>query len=256
MLADLADEQRSLDELVASLDYADWDRMTPAEPWTIRDQISHLAFFDQQAALAAADGDAFIAEINRAFADGADAYMRRHLDHGRSLTPDRLLAWWRDARLELANAFGSVAPDQRIPWYGPPMRARSSAVARMMETWAHGLDVADALDVVRPPTVRLFHIAELGVKTFRFSFENRGLTVPEDRVAVELSGPDGSTRVWNTDATDRITGDVEEFCQVVAQRRHVDDTELRVFGTVARAWMENAQIFAGPPGPGRSPGGG
>ena len=31
------------------------------------------------------------------------------------------------------------------PWYGPSMSARSFVTARLMETWAHGMDVADAL---------------------------------------------------------------------------------------------------------------
>lgn len=39
-------------------------------------------------------------------------------------------------------------PDgERIAWFGPPMSATSMATARMMETWAHGLDVVEALGV-------------------------------------------------------------------------------------------------------------
>jgi uncharacterized protein (TIGR03084 family) len=254
VLADLAAEHDSLDALVAPLESHDWDRMTPAEPWMIRDQISHLAFFDEQAALSASDGEAFMAAVNEAFAEGVDAYMNRHIEQGRAMTPNALLDWWRTARHDLLVAFAATDPDQRLPWYGPPMKARSSAVARLMETWAHGLDVADALGVRREPTNRLFHIAELGVKTFRFSFENRSLEAPDTRVRVELQGPDGAVRVWNPEATeDRITGPVEEFCQVVAQRRHVDDTDLVVEGPIARRWMDLAQVFAGPPGPGRQP---
>jgi hypothetical protein len=40
---------------------------------------------------------------------------------------------------------------------------------------------------------------------------------------------------------------------VVTQRRHVADTALDVRGPVAAQWMQIAQAFAGPPGPGRSP---
>jgi uncharacterized protein (TIGR03084 family) len=133
------------------------------------------------------------------------------------------------------------------------MKTRSSAVARLMETWAHGVDVADALGVVREPTVRLFHVAELGVKTFRFSFQNRGLEVPEERVRVELTGPGGEARTWNEGSVSSVTGPVEDFCLVVAQRRHLTDTALQVRGPVAEAWMTRAQVFAGPPGPGRAP---
>jgi hypothetical protein len=72
---------------------------------------------------------------------------------------------------------------------------------------------------------------------------------------VALRGPSGTIRVWNDDAVDSVTGPVEDFCLVVAQRRHVDDTALVVEGPVAARWMELAQVFAGPPGPGRAPAG-
>jgi uncharacterized protein (TIGR03084 family) len=98
----------------------------------------------------------------------------------------------------------------------------------------------------------LFHVAELGVKTFRFSFQNRGLAVPEGRARVSLVGPSGEVRTWNEDATDAVSGAVEDFCLVVAQRRNLADTALEVDGPIAEAWMTNAQVFAGPPGPGRS----
>jgi uncharacterized protein (TIGR03084 family) len=113
--------------------------------------------------------------------------------------------------------------------------------------------VADAVGVTRSPTVRLFHIAELGIKTFSWSFLNRGLPVPGERVRVALRGPSGSTRVWNDPMTNSVTGPVDEFCLVVTQRRNYLDTTLVVEGDVARTWMEIAQAFAGPPGPGRNP---
>ena len=45
---------------------------------------------------------------------------------------------------------------------------------------------------------------------------------------------------------DSVTGPAEDFCLVVTQRRHVDDTRLAVRGPLAREWMECAQAFAGP----------
>jgi uncharacterized protein (TIGR03084 family) len=128
------------------------------------------------------------------------------------------------------------------------MRARSSVVARLMETWAHGTDVADALGTSLPVTDRLFHVADLGVRTFSWSFTNRGLDVPEERVRVALRGPSGTTRIWNDEENASITGPVEDFCLVVVQRRNLADTHLVMEGGLARRWMEIAQVFAGPPG--------
>jgi uncharacterized protein (TIGR03084 family) len=229
--------------------------VTPSEPWTIRDQVSHLAFFEEQAALAAHDADGFGASLAAIFDQGLDAYMATGLDRGRAMSPEEVLDWWRRVRRATVDALRRHHPDDRLPWYGPPMRAASSAVARLMETWAHGQDVLDALDMVRGPTDRLFRVAELGVKTFRFGFENRGLETPDRKVRVALRGPGGTVRVWNDDCTDSVTGPVEEFCLVVAHRRNVADTHLVIEGAIARRWMEVAQVFAGPPGPGRPPAG-
>jgi uncharacterized protein (TIGR03084 family) len=249
LLADLAAETEALVTLIANLEPAGWETMTPAEPWTVRDQIGHLAYFDQQAALAASDPDAFADQVNRDIealtGDVAELHRRRGLDGPNTL------AWWLKSRRELIDAFSDLDPDRRLPWYGPAMRARSSVVARLMETWAHGTDVADALGTSLPVTDRLFRVADLGVRTFSWSFTNRGLDVPEERVRVALRGPSGTTRIWNDEENASITGPVEDFCLVVVQRRNLADTHLVMEGGLARRWMEIAQVFAGPPGPGR-----
>jgi uncharacterized protein (TIGR03084 family) len=249
VLADLAEETTVLRELVADLDEAGWATMTPSEPWTISDQVGHLAYFDEQAALAVVDPAEFSAGVNRdaevLAGDVARLHRRRRLDGADTL------AWWISARHQLFEAFAGVDPEVRVPWYGPPMRARSAIVARLMETWAHGIDVADALGSALPVTDRLFDIADLGVRTFSWSYRLRGLEVPDDRVRVALRGISGTMKIWNNESSASITGPVEEFCLVVAQRRNVADTHLVLEGGLARQWMEIAQVFAGPPGRGR-----
>ncbi len=252
LLEDLEDEHAALDRMVASLEANAWEVVTPSEPWTVHDQISHLAFFDEQAALSATDPDRFVEQLNRELTDGIESFLDRHLARGRAMAPEELLRWWRSVRREMVSAFRMRQADERLPWYGPQMKARSAAAARLMETWAHGRDVADALGAVQVPTERLGHIGELGVKTFSWSFLNRGLVVPPERVRVELIGPTGRRWRWNETSEQAVTGPLEDFCLVVCQRRHVDDTALVIEGPTARHWMEIAQVFAGPPGPGRS----
>jgi uncharacterized protein (TIGR03084 family) len=253
LIDDLRAEQEDLDRLLAGLDEPSWDIVTPAEPWTIRDTVSHLAFFDEKETQAISDPEAFANEINERLTAGIDSYMAVGIDRGRSMTAPQVLDWWRTARAAELKAFAGVDPDAQLPWYGPPMKAPSAVIARLMETWAHGHDVAEAVGITRTPTDRLFHIAELGVKTFSWSYLNRGLEVPVERVRVALHGPSGNTRVWNEAMSESIAGPVDEFCLVVAQRRNYRDTALVIEGDVARSWMEVAQIFAGPPGPGRPP---
>jgi uncharacterized protein (TIGR03084 family) len=145
-------------------------------------------------------------------------------------------------------------PSTRLPWYGPPMSAASSVTARLMETWAHGQDIADALGVTRQPTTRLRHVAHLGVATREFSFRLRGLPVPAAPVRVELTAPDGAIWAWGpADAPERVAGSAVDFCLLVTQRRHQADTGLLTSGRAAAEWLAIAQAFAGPPGPGRQP---
>lgn len=251
--ADLGAEHRALDEIVAALDEASWDAATPAEPWTVRDQISHLAFFDELATAAARDADEFVSGMTTAAQD-VDAFMNGPLEKGRATDPSDVLRWWRAARAGMLAAFETLDEGRRIPWYGPPMSPASFMTARLMETWAHGQDVADALGIEREPTTRLRHVAHIGVRARRFSYSTRGLDAPAEPVGVDLRGPNGERWAWDAGATEVVRGDALDFCLVVTQRRHVDDTSLEVVGPHAREWMSIAQAYAGPPGTGRAPG--
>lgn len=249
---DLEAEHEDLDALVAPLGDEQWSQATPSPGWAIRDQISHLWFFDQRAKMAITDPDAFAADVTWLLAHGGtDA----SIEPGRSLPPAALLDQWRADRRSLIDVAAEVDPAARIAWYGPPMAARSFITARLMETWAHGQDVADALGVTRPPTSRLRHVAHIGVRARPFSYAVRGLTLPAAEVTVRLAGPDGDEWQWGPDgADDLVSGPALDFCLVVTQRRHLADTGLSVEGATAAEWMSIAQAFAGGAGPGRRPG--
>jgi uncharacterized protein (TIGR03084 family) len=253
LLDDLLAETRVVEDLLAGLDDDAWDLPTPAEGWAIRDQISHLAYFDEAATLAATDPDAFRVAAAELMAVGAgfpDEVAARY----RAMPPADLLAWFWRARGDLVTVFTDLDPKARLPWYGPDMSAASSVTARLMETWAHGQDVADAVGVQREPTVRLRHVAHLGVSTFGFAYVLNGRAVPDTPVRVELTAPDGDVWTWGpADAENTVRGPALDFCLAVTQRRHLRDTALQVSGPVATEWMGIAQAFAGAPGPGREP---
>jgi uncharacterized protein (TIGR03084 family) len=134
--------------------------------------------------------------------------------------------------------------------------------ARLMETWAHGTDVADALGISRVPTDRLRHVAHLGVRARPFSYLVRGRDVPGGRVDVALTAPAGETWAFSAGSAEgaesvaTVAGSALDFCLVVTQRRNLADTGLVVDGDLAVDWMSVAQAFAGAPGPGRPPAGG
>jgi len=251
---DLREEQASLDGMVALLAETDWDRATPFGEWTIRDEIIHLAYFDGTARLSATDGAAFARHVEELLKN-ISHFEDDYLNAGRSISYSNLLARWRDDREALLGTLAMLDPKQRLPWYGPPMSARSFITARLMETWAHGQDVADALERERPATDRLRHVAHIGVSTFGWSYANQGMAVPNVPVRVELMSPEGEEWKWGVeDSKEIVGGKALDFCLVVTRRRHLEDTDLVTIGDVAHGWMRIAQAFAGLPETGPKPG--
>ncbi|WP_017595580.1 TIGR03084 family metal-binding protein [Nocardiopsis potens] len=256
ILADLRAEGGELDALVAGLDAGGLAAPTPAQGWTIAHQLSHLAWTDRWSLLALRDPAGF-GDRAAGAVDGPAEAVERGAAEGVGEPPASLLGRWRAGREELQGALCAAPPDERVPWFGPPMKPASMATARLMETWAHGQDVADALGVVRAPSPRLRHVAHLGVRTMGFAFAVRGREVPDAPVRVELAAPGGGTWSWGPEgAEDRVSGPALDFCLLVTRRRHPDDLSLSVSGPVASAWLPIAQAFAGPPGPERTPAGG
>jgi uncharacterized protein (TIGR03084 family) len=253
LVSALTAETAATRDLVGGLDEAGWRTPTPAAGWDIADQIGHLAYFDEAAVCSAVRPGEFQAKLAAAQAAGAidpDAVAARFRD----LSGAQMLAWFDAARAELLGTFAGLDPRARLPWFGPAMSAASALTARLMETWAHTQDIADALGVSREPTERLRHVAHIGVGARAFSYAVRGKTQPPDPVRVELTAPDGAMWTWGpADAADQVTGPVLDFCLLVTQRRHQDDLALTIHGPAATEWMAIAQAFAGAPGPGRPP---
>jgi uncharacterized protein (TIGR03084 family) len=247
LLGDLAAETASVRALTDPLPDADWALETPSPGWTIADTIGHLAYFDDAAVASATAPDVFRAERDAAPDVDPDTLVERY----RHLGPAAIRSWFGTSRAVLLEVFAELDPAARVPWFGPDMSVASAVTARLMETWAHGEDVADTLGVTRAPTDRLRHIAHLGVAVRGFSFAVHGRPAPSAPVRVEL---DGGRFAWGPPgAADRITGSLLDFCLLVTQRRHRDDTDLVIAGPAAGEWMDVAQAYAGAPGAGRAP---
>ncbi|MDX1510279.1 MAG: TIGR03084 family metal-binding protein [Nitriliruptorales bacterium] len=250
LLADLEAEHEALDALVADLDDEQWDLPTPAEGWSIRDQISHLAFFDTQARRSIEDPEAFTRDVEeyltRALTEGEQP--TDDVDMGRAMRPADLLAHWRQERKALVAAGATQDPKRRCPWFGPEMGIASFLTARLMETWAHGLDVEDTLGVRREVTDRLAHICHIGIGARPFAYASRQMEMPDDPIRIEVTLPSGALWTWGPeDAADRITGTALDLAMIVIQRRNPADTNIQVTGDAATEWIGIAQAFAGLP---------
>ncbi len=247
---DLLAEVEEFDRFLGSLEPSDWQTPTSFRDWTPWDVVAHLHFYDRVSLVALAGREAFRgrrSELVRALAAGRTnrELARRELGE---LPAEELRGRWRETAGRLARELGGRDPRDRLPWFGPDMGVRMFTTARLMETWAHGQEVYDLLGASREPTDRLRHVAEIGVRTFGWTFVNRGLEPPGPPPLVRLRLPSGAVAEWNPgNEADAVVGEALDFCQVVTQTRNVADTALEVRGPVATAWMAIAQCFAGPP---------
>ncbi|MCP3992102.1 MAG: TIGR03084 family protein [Actinomycetia bacterium] len=241
---DLASEHDALDAIVATLTEDQWALDTAAEGWDVADTVVHLIQADMAARLAVTDPDRF----QQAKADMATKGFEGVFGDKTGKTGAEVLAWWRQERTKMLDAFRGRGPKDRIAWFGPDMSTLSFATARLMETWSHGLDVADAVGAPWPPSERIRHVAHIGVSTRGWSYVNRGQEIPAGDIRVELTAPSGEVWTWGPEnAENRVTGSALDFCLVATQRRHPADTGLEAEGALAEEWIGIAQAFAGPP---------
>lgn len=253
MLSQAIDFRAEADELhglLRTLPDNDWDRPTLFKQWTVNDIVQHLHDGDLMAAASVAGADPFAAlrAERQAMIDGGLTRVQATRKRMGDLTGSRLRERWHATMVDLCEKLSAMPPDTRLKWAGPDMGVRMFTTARQMETWAHGQAIYDSMGASRTPADRLRNIAEIGVRTYGWTFANRGQPVPGPAPYVRLTGPSGAVWEWNDPTTDnKVDGDALPFCQVVTQTRNVADTNLIVVGEPARTWMAIAQCFAGPP---------
>ena len=249
-VTDLRAEAGELADLLAPLADADYERVTAFKGYTINDVLRHLHQGDHMAAMSIADPEGFqrlLAERRLRRKQGVNSRDDARLQFGH-VAGRRMLDVWQGRLAELCDRIEQLAPDARLKWAGPDMGVRMFTTARQMEVWAHGQEIFDILGRDRIPSDRLRSIAVIGVRTFEWTFANRGLALPPDAPYVRLISPSGAIWEWNPpSATNAVAGSALEFCQVVTQVRNIADTALSVTGETARHWMSIAQCFAGPP---------
>ena len=254
VLTDLTAEGDRLEALVADLTPEQWRTATPAQGWDVATQVAHLAWTDEVAVKAATDKEAWDAVVLEAIGN-PEGYVDQVALTGGAVDPAELLARWRTARAALVEVLRAVPAGEKLPWFGPPMSPTSMATARLMETWAHSLDVHAALGVEPEVTDRIRHVTHLAVRTRNYSFANNALQPPAEEFRIELAAPSGEAWTFGPeDAPQRVAGSAYQLCLLATRRVNRADTDLVATGADADRWLDVMQCFAGPPGTGREAG--
>jgi len=255
VVGDLQAEQHALESILEGLEPGDVDAATPAQGWTVRDTVAHLVQGEELAAMAITDPAGFKGLLEGLMSDLGETLADFEV-WARSAAMTDLLERWSAARDKVRVGLEKLDARDKIPWVLGPMSAATFARARLMECWAHGLDVTDGLGILRSDTdERLRHVLYMGVRTHGFSFKVRGLDVPEPPFRLELTSPSGDT--WTAGpatATEVVRGPAWDLAAVVTQRRNPADTSLVANGAGVQQWLAVAQCFAGPPTENRPPG--
>lgn len=217
-LAELAREQEAFAALLHRINDADWSRPSAAAGWTIRDQVAHLADTEEVAADTLAGGARAFAEAVSAYPT-AEQFTAAGCRRGDGRSPAELVAWWAGASARTRDLLAGRDPQERVAW-GFGMSTRTFVTARLMEHWAHGLDIADPLAIPTTEAPRLRHVAALGLATLRYALAVARVPWPAGRtLRLELVGADGARyELGPSDATDVLSGSLLGWCRVATRR--------------------------------------
>ncbi len=242
ILTDLVAEQQSLDQFLQKISIRDWKRDTPAKGWTIHDTVSHLATFEEYTADALTAGGTRLAEA-KAY-ESLEDFTQVGVEKGRRMRPQDTIDWWREARASVVDALSRMNPSERVPWLAGNMSARTMATARLMETWAHGLDIYEAMEEEVEDTIRLRHIAWLGWRALPYAFRQAGEEYSEP-VRVEVIGPAYQKWVFGpADSSQVIKGEAGEWCRVAVRRMSGRNARnLTATGEVAETALRIARAY-------------
>ncbi len=230
--------------LGAELTDDEWRTPTAAMGWVVKDQFAHLAD-TEEVAHDTLTGDERRFPVAVSTHPTAEAFTQAGVDARRDTPKAELMASWERAAARTAAALGTIEPSRSVEW-GFGMTAETFARARVMEHWAHGCDVTDALG--RPPLSGRYlrAIAELGLLTLPYALLRARVSQGRGQpLHLALSGPDGETwRLGPESGTNRIQGPAEAWCRVVVRRaRPVDRSALLVHGPTAEAAMAHARAY-------------
>ena len=253
VISAIRNEVVKLNKLTTSLNSEQWQSPTKFKDWTPEIIISHLYYFDLMTIYSLNKPQKFDEEAKFLITTYMEVKKslpraQKILDRLKTSNYQELGEAWLVGNNLMCEIFEKTDPKQRCRWFGPDMGARMFMTARYMETWSHSQAIYDLITVQRDYSDDIKNIANIGVKTFEWTYINRQLEVPQSKPYIQLIAPSGIKWELNEQESDNsVIGLASDFCHVVTQNRNIVDTNLEVKGEIAKHWMSIAQCFAGDP---------
>ena len=241
-VAELHAEQAELEALLRTLPAESWLLPTPAAGWDVRDSVSHLADTEEIAHDTASGGPRQL-NVEAMTHETPERFTESGCEKGRAMSGAEVLDWWVEGAARTRAVLESLDPKDRVPW-GLGMSARSFATARLMETWAHGLDIRAAVGEPPHESPPLRRVAWLIVQALPYAFRHVQREQPPGTLRVELDFEGERWTFGPDDADATISGPAGEFCRRGVQRLALADApNLKAEGRLAEAFLEVARAF-------------
>ena len=253
VVSDLVAEQAHVDTIVADLPEEVWNSMSANCEWTIKEELLHVAAFDHAALRMMGGGYAAVNEVADVEFGHDEIYRPTAFSR---LSGSEAVDYWREQRTRMDAAFYDKNPKDRVAWApGLPMSAKSLVSARLMELWAHSVDICDALGIEPAVAMRIRHTLFLSWQALPNAHRINGLEMPAVPIRLEITLPNGDLWVRGEENADNwIKGTARDWALTAVRRRHYLDTDLQVHGAQAIRYATIVQTFAGeastPPPPG------
>jgi uncharacterized protein (TIGR03084 family) len=175
-------------------------------------------------------------------ASDLDSLRKEAIKKGRGMRPQDVIEWWRGGRAKVVEPLSHMGAESRIEWIDGDMSARTFATYRLMETWAHGLDIYATLGLEVEDTTRIRHVCWLGWKTLPHAFKDAGEDY--EPVRVEVIGPGYAKWVYGPAETNQvIKGSASDWARVAVRRTKPEATRLKYEGEYARKALQVAKAY-------------
>ena len=169
-------------------------------------------------------------------------FRKEAIKKGRAMRPQDVIEWWRGGRAKVVEPLSHMDAVSRIEWIDGDMSARTFATFRLMETWAHGLDIYATLGLEVEDTSRIRHVCWLGWKTLPHAFKDAGEDY--EPVRVEVIGPGYAKWVYGpADTNQVIKGSASDWARVAVRRAKPEATRLKYEGEHARKALQVAKAY-------------